>query len=52
MDGPAHSASESHDASRPVAQAADAVEGGVNARTVVTSKLTNLHITTANSKAQ
>jgi hypothetical protein len=43
MNGPAYTTCESHDPPRPVAQTADTVEGGINAGTVVTTKLTNLH---------
>jgi hypothetical protein len=42
VDGTSNAARQPHDAPRAVAQAADAVQRGVNACTVVTSKLTNL----------
>jgi hypothetical protein len=42
MNGAPHPAGEPNDASCPVAQAADAVQRGVNAGTVVTTKLPNL----------
>jgi hypothetical protein len=43
VNGAPHTACEPYNAPRPVAQAADTVQRGIDACTVVTTKFTNLH---------